>query len=94
MMASVVRTCSTNTFDRESSAAFTSKEGFSVVAPMSTMSPASTCGRKASCCARLKRWISSTKTTVRAPSRCRAAAASIITCLTSLTPDSTALNAT
>jgi hypothetical protein len=40
---------------RESSAAFTSNDGFSVVAPMRTMSPASTRGRKASCCALLKR---------------------------------------
>ena len=54
-MASAVSGCSTNTFDRESSAEFTSNDGFSVVAPMSTMSPASTWGRKASCCARLKR---------------------------------------
>ncbi len=66
-MAAAVSGCSTNTFERESSAAFTSNDGFSVVAPMSTMSPASTRGRKASCCALLKRWISSTKTIVRAP---------------------------
>ena len=38
-----------------SSAAFTSKDGFSVVAPISTMSPASTLGRNASCWALLKR---------------------------------------
>jgi len=37
-----------NTFDRERSAAFTEKEGFSVVAPMSVIVPASTCGRNAS----------------------------------------------
>ncbi len=57
------------TLTRESSARLSSKEGFSVVAPTSTMSPASTKGRKASCWARLKRWISSTKSTVRRPSR-------------------------
>src|ERR1051326_7299172 len=34
---------------------------------MSTIVPRSTCGRNASCCARLKRWISSTKRTVFAP---------------------------
>ena len=45
----------TKTFERESSAALISNEGFSVVAPMSTMSPASTRGRNASCCALLKR---------------------------------------
>ena len=38
--SSVVRPRSTNTFDRDSSAALTSNDGFSVVAPMSTMSPA------------------------------------------------------
>ena len=37
---------STKTFDRDSSAAFTSNEGFSVVAPIRMMSPASTHGRK------------------------------------------------
>ena len=55
--------------DRDSSAAFTSNDGFSVVAPIRTMSPASTRGRNASCCALLKRWISSTKTIVRRPRR-------------------------
>ena len=52
---------------RESSGAITSNDGFSVVAPMSVMSPLSTCGRMASCCARFHRWISSMKTTVRLP---------------------------
>ena len=42
------------------SAELISKEGFSVVAPMRMMLPFSTKGRKASCCALLKRWISST----------------------------------
>ena len=37
----------------------TSKEGFSVVAPIRMMVPSSTCGRKASCWALLNRWISS-----------------------------------
>ena len=39
----------------------------SVVAPINTMSPASTRGRKASCCALLKRWISSTNRIVLLP---------------------------
>jgi len=39
----------------------TSKDGFSVVAPMRMIVPFSTCGRKASCWALLNRWISSTK---------------------------------
>jgi hypothetical protein len=43
-----------------------------VVAPMSAMVPASTCGRNASCCALLKRWISSQKRMVRRPSRAAA----------------------
>ncbi len=84
---------STNTLERDSSAAFTSNEGFSVVAPMSTMSPDSTRGRKASCCALLKRWISSTKTMVRRPARRRCSAAAM-TSLMSLMPASTALKAT
>ena len=87
------RPCSTKTFDRDSSAAFTSKEGFSVVAPTRTMSPASTRGRKASCCALLNRWISSTNRIVRRPRRRRACSASVITALMSLMPDSTALKA-
>jgi hypothetical protein len=45
----------------------TSKYGFSVVAPMSVMSPDSTAGKSASCCALLKRWISSRKRIVRVP---------------------------
>ena len=49
------RAWSTNTLHRESKALFTSKEGFSVVAPMSTMLPFSTKGKKASCWALLKR---------------------------------------
>src|SRR5438132_9461915 len=52
---------STNTRQRDSSAPVNSKLGFSVVAPMRVTTPFSTQGRKASCCARLKRWISSQK---------------------------------
>ena len=57
------------------SAAFSSKDGFSVVAPTSVIVPSSICGRKPSCCALLKRWISSTKSSVPCPfdRRCRAA---------------------
>jgi SpoVK/Ycf46/Vps4 family AAA+-type ATPase len=53
--------------ERDSNAALTSNEGFSVVAPTSTMVPSSTTGRKESCCARLKRWISSTNRSVPLP---------------------------
>ena len=84
--SSVVRPCSTKTFERDSSAAFTSNDGFSVVAPISTMSPASTRGRKASCCALLKRWISSMKTIVRRPVVRRRRSASAITSRISLMP--------
>ena len=55
----------------------TSKYGFSVVAPINVRTPSSTAGRSASCCALLKRWISSRKRIVRrpcAPSRSRAPA--------------------
>ena len=55
---------STWTVARESSAELTSNDGFSVVAPMKVKRPDSTCGRKASCWLLLKRWTSSTKTTV------------------------------
>ena len=61
--------------DRLRSGGLTSKNGFSVVAPMSVMSPSSTLGSSASCCALLKRWISSRKRIVRwsrSPSRARA----------------------
>ncbi len=92
--ASACSGCSTNTLERESSAAFTSNEGFSVVAPIRTMSPASTRGRNASCCALLKRWISSTNTMVRRPVRRRRSCAAAITSRISLMPDSTALNGT
>ena len=85
---------STNTFDRDSNAALTSNDGFSVVAPIRTMSPLSTRGRKASCWALLKRWISSTKTIVRLPVMRRRCSAVAMTSFTSLMPDSTALKAT
>ena len=47
-----------------STAPLSSKEGFSVVAPTSVIVPSSMCGRKLSCCARLKRWISSMNSSV------------------------------
>src|SRR6476660_7926101 len=59
--------------------------GFSVVAPMSVITPSSTPGRSASCCALLKRWISSRNRIVRrpvAPSRSRAPARTPRTCAT------------
>ena len=77
---------------RERSAEFTSKDGFSVVAPISTMSPLSTCASSASCCALLKRWISSMKTMVRWPRRLRRSSAAASTTRSSFTPESTALS--
>ncbi len=56
--------------------AFSSKDGFSVVAPTRAMVPSSITGRKESCCARLKRWISSTNSSVPCPLSRRARAAS------------------
>ena len=55
------------------------------------MSPRSTYGRNASCCALLKRWISSMNRIVRLPMR-RSRSASTITALISFMPLSTALN--
>lgn len=49
------------------SAEFTSKNGFSVVAPTSTTVRFSTACKSESCWLRLKRWISSTNRIVRAP---------------------------
>ena len=67
---------STYTRQRESSAAITSNDGFSVVAPIRVTVPRSTCGRNASCWALLKRWISSTKRIVRWPWSVRRSSAS------------------
>ena len=50
---------STNTWQRDRRGVMTSKEGFSVVAPISTMVPSSTAPRSASCWDLLKRCISS-----------------------------------
>ncbi len=63
----------TSTRARDRSAAFSSKDGFSVVAPTSVTVPSSITGRKESCCARLKRWISSTKSSVPLPGLAAAA---------------------
>ena len=90
-MSASVSPCRTKTRQRESKALLISKEGFSVVAPMRTMLPFSTNGRNASCCALLKRWISSTKTTMRSP-YIRRRSASCITVRISLIPLVTAEN--
>ncbi len=71
----------------------TSNEGFSVVAPINVMCPASTYGKNASCCALLNRCTSSTNTIVRCPDR-DLRSATAITSFISLIPASTALNDT
>ena len=63
----------TCTRQRDSSAEFSSNDGFSVVAPTNRIVPRSICGRNASCCALLKRCTSSTNSTVRRPSAKRCA---------------------
>ena len=72
------------------SGATTSKDGFSVVAPIRVIVPSSTACSTASCWALLKRWISSMKSIVRArPSR-RPASAAAMTLRRSATPLETA----
>ena len=76
--------------ERLISAALTSKYGFSVVAPMRTMTPVSVAGSRRSCWALLKRWTSSMKSTVRWPRSPRRSRARWIASRTSLTPEETA----
>ncbi len=78
-----------STWQRDRSAALSSKLGFSVVAPTRVTVPSSTYGRKPSCCARLKRWISSTNSRVRCPARAAVFASAKIF-LRSATPENTA----
>ena len=79
----------TTTRQRDNRGALTSNEGFSVVAPIRVTVPSSTAGNSASCWALLKRWISSTKRTVRNPRR-RSSRASAIASRKSFTPARTA----
>ena len=78
------------TVQRESSAELTSKYGFSVVAPISVTSPSSTACSTESCCALLKRWISSMKRIVRCPFPPRRSRARAMTARTSSTRAETA----
>jgi len=55
LSASLLREWRIITLDLDRRGGMTSKEGFCVVAPIKTMSPLSTCGRKASCWALLNR---------------------------------------
>ena len=69
----------------------TSNDGFSVVAPIKTTTPSSTCGRITSCCALLKRCISSMNRIVRRRSIPSRFFASCVMRRRSATPDPTAL---
>jgi hypothetical protein len=89
-MASGFRGSRTTTLQRDNRAPFNSNEGFSVVAPIRTISPVSMKGRKTSCWARLNRWISSRKRIVRCWVRPRRRLASSRTSRISLTPVATA----
>ena len=84
---------STKTLHLDNKALLTSKLGFSVVAPIRIILPFSTYGKNASCCALLKRWISSTNKIVFWPKFFRKSAC-FITSLISLIPDVTALKST
>ena len=90
-IASRFRGSKRNSVLRLRSGGLTSKNGFSVVAPIIVSVPSSTAGSRASCWALLNRWISSRKRIVPrpcSPMRCRARS---ITSRTSLTPALTAL---
>jgi hypothetical protein len=88
-MSSTVSCSSTKTRIRDRSAPLISNDGFSVVAPTRVIVPLSTLGRNASCCPRLKRWISSTKRIVPRPS-CNRSFASATISRTRGTPSVTA----
>jgi hypothetical protein len=76
--------------DRLMSGAFTSKKGFSVVAPIRVTMPPSTAGRRASCWLLLNRWTSSRKRMVPSPCSASSLRAASMTSRTSLTPAVTA----
>ena len=65
-----------------------------MVAPTRVTVPSSTCGRNASCCAFVKRWISSTNSIVRLRFMRRRSRAAATISRISFTPPSTALNPT
>ncbi len=85
---------SRNIVVRLSSGAFTSKYGFSVVAPTKTMTPSSTDGSRTSCCEVLNRWTSSTNSSVRRPCSPSSRAASAMASRASRTPALVALSGT
>ena len=88
---SSVRAFSLNTLERDSSGEFTSKDGFSVVAPIRMTVPFSTWGRITSCCALLNLCISSMNSIVRCRCMPSRSPASLTTLRSSATPEPTAL---
>ncbi len=92
MRSSWLKGSSRNSVERDRSGPVSEKNGFSVVAPMSTSKPSSTWGRSASCCVRLKRWTSSRNRIVPRPCSPMRARARSATSRTSFTPAVTADN--
>ena len=93
-MSSSARCSSSTTRLRDSSAEFTSKYGFSVVAPIMTTVRFSTAWSRASCWEREKRWISSMNKMVRRSNIMRRCFASSISRRRSLTVPVTAETST
>ena len=86
------RGCNSKICERETSGELMKKKGLWVVAPMSRTIPASTSGNNTSCCALLKRWISSMNRMVDWPLFAKRLAAPESTRRISATFDSTPLN--
>jgi len=78
--------------ERDNKGGFTSKYGFSVVAPIRITVPSSTWGKRASCWALLNLWISSTNRIVRWLYIPNLSLAFLTTSFISATPDVTALS--
>ena len=89
-MSASVNGCSCSTSERDSNGETTEKNGFSVVAAISTMVRSSTAPSSESCWVREKRCTSSMNSTVCSPVDRSLAAASAMTARTSLTPAETA----
>ena len=88
--SSAVSDSSRNSVERDRSGPVSEKKGFSVVAPIRTNKPSSTCGRSASCWVRLNRCTSSRNRMVPRPCSPRRARARSAASRTSFTPAVTA----
>ena len=91
-MSASVSGCSCRTSERDSSGETTEKNGFSVVAAISTIVRSSTAPSSESCWVRENRCTSSMNSTVCSPVERSRAVASAMTARTSLTPAETADN--